>query len=235
MGLGKTVEAGLVLRQILFQDPNAKVLVLAPDHLVTQWTIEISSKFYPSDYGASRVVVLPHSNLAKVDGEYTLCIIDEIHRLVRHPSQATQQQVETYERVQSIASKSPGLLLLTATPVRAGDIDYLAILHLLSPDTHPLNDVELFRQKLSMRNKIAELMIGFTRDIDRVFIPLVVGDIREMIPGEPDLHQLLDEIENLTKLGNEIGDHIDEVRSYIANRYRLRITQPRRNFHNNSS
>ena len=221
VGLGKTVEAGLVLRQILFQDPNAKVLVLAPDHLVTQWTIEISSKFYPSDYGASRVVVLPHSNLAKVDGEYTLCIIDEIHRLVRHPSQATQQQVETYERVQSIASKSPGLLLLTATPVRAGDIDYLAILHLLSPDTHPLNDVELFRQKLSMRNKIAELMIGFTRDIDPVFIPLVVGDIREMIPGEPDLHQLLDEIENLTKLGNEIGDHIDEVRSYIANRYRL--------------
>ena len=37
VGLGKTIEAGMILRQIMLETPRTRAVVLAPDHLVPQW------------------------------------------------------------------------------------------------------------------------------------------------------------------------------------------------------
>jgi ATP-dependent helicase HepA len=221
VGLGKTIEAGLVIRQVLSQDRESRALVLVPDHLVNQWTTELSNKFYLSDYGDSRVDVVAHSQMSSITSSYDICAIDEVHRLVVHPSHATGEQLATYDLVRSISLSTPRLLLLTATPVRAGDIDYLAILHLLSPETHPLDAVDEFREKLKIRNEIAEIMIGFTSRMDPAFVPLVTGDLRELIPNDKTLHQLLDDIDEAVNAENEIERNIEAIRNRISNRYRL--------------
>jgi ATP-dependent helicase HepA len=221
VGLGKTIEAGLVIRQVLSQDRESRALVLVPDHLVNQWTTELSNKFHLSDYGKSRVDVVAHSQMSSITSSYDICAIDEVHRLVVHPSHATGEQLAVYDLVRSISLSTPRLLLLTATPVRAGDIDYLAILHLLSPETHPLDAVDEFREKLKIRNEIAEIMIGFTSRMDPAFVPLVTGDLRELIPNDRTLHQLLNDIDEAVHAGNEIEKNIESIRTRISNRYRL--------------
>lgn len=221
VGLGKTIEAGLVIRQVLSQDLRSRALVLVPDHLVNQWSAELSSKFHLSDYGENRVDVVAHSQLGSIKDSYAICAIDEVHRLVVHPHHATEEQNGVYKLVLSISRSTPRLLLLTATPVRAGDLDYLAILHLLSPDTHPLDAIDEFREKLKIRNEIAEIMIGFTSRMDSAFVPLVTGDLRELIPNDKTLHQLLDDIDEAALMGNEIEKSIEAIRTRISNRYRL--------------
>lgn len=221
VGLGKTIETGLVIRQVLSQDHASRALVVAPDHLVRQWVSELSNKFHLSDYGANRVDVVAHSQLASIKTSYAICAIDEVHRLVVHPSHASAEQRDIYENVRSLSLSTPRLLLLTATPVRAGDLDYLAILHLLSPDTHPLDAIDEFREKLRIRNEIAEIMIGFTPKMNSAFIPLVTGDLRELIPNDKRLHELLDQIDESVAAEKGIEKNIEAIRMLISNRYRL--------------
>jgi ATP-dependent helicase HepA len=221
VGLGKTVEAGFVIRQLLSQSTDSRVLVLVPDHLVTQWNYEIETKFFPNDFGPNRVTIKPHSSLAEIKEEFSLCVIDEVHRLVVHPDRGDFSQQETFAQVSTLCLNSPSVLLLTATPVRAGDLDYLAILHLLSPDTHPLDAIDEFKAKLTIRNSIAEAMIGFTPDIDPAFIEFITNDLIELIPNDEALHGLLHGINQATERGESAGELIAEVRSRISNKYRL--------------
>jgi ATP-dependent helicase HepA len=221
VGLGKTVEAGIVIRETLSQNPEARVLVLVPDHLVTQWQGELESKFHPEDFGRSRVNVAPHSSLSEQTGNYALCVIDEVHRLVTHPFHATPSQLAVFGHVRRLALESPGLLLLTATPVRAGDVDYLAILHLLSPDTHPLDGLEEFREKLKNRNTIAEMLLGFTPDMAPAFIPLVTQGLAQLIPNDTDLQELLEHVNQSVEQGEDPAGPIQDIRDRIANKYRL--------------
>ena len=48
VGLGKTIEAGIVLRQLLIDEPEAKAVVLAPTFLIPQWRRELDEKFSAS-------------------------------------------------------------------------------------------------------------------------------------------------------------------------------------------
>src|SRR5439155_22822961 len=57
VGLGKTVEAGLVLRQLLLDDPSRNVLVIAPEHLREQWRDELASKFLTHDFRETAIVI----------------------------------------------------------------------------------------------------------------------------------------------------------------------------------
>src|SRR5262249_16436992 len=51
VGLGKTIEAGVILRQYLLDEPRKKAVVLAPKPLVEQWKSELEEKFRVSDFG----------------------------------------------------------------------------------------------------------------------------------------------------------------------------------------
>jgi ATP-dependent helicase HepA len=221
VGLGKTIEAGLVIRQILSQESDSRILVLTPDHLIQQWESELSSKFFHSDYGKNRVLVSSHSALGSIAGDFSMCVIDEAHHLVVHPHHGDDKEKIIYSQLQDLCRRTERILLLTATPVRAGDLDYLAILHLLSEDTHPLNAIDEFREKLDIRNSIAEIMIGFTPAMEAAFIPLVLEDLRELIPNDILLHELLDKVEEAVTANQPYAQQIEIVRSRISNKYRL--------------
>jgi ATP-dependent helicase HepA len=61
VGLGKTIEAGVVIRQVLLDDPDARALVLVPGALVSQWRAELCGKFrLREDDG--RLTVGPYSD-----------------------------------------------------------------------------------------------------------------------------------------------------------------------------
>lgn len=221
VGLGKTIEAGLVIRQHLTDIPDARVLILAPSHLIGQWKDELKKKFLVADFGLGRVKVAAHDDFEAYRTDCSLVIIDEVHRLSQHPSTATPDEGAVYSRLVSVCHSAPRLLLLTATPVRAQGINYLAILHLLDPASHSLADVDAFQRKLAMRGDIAEMLLGFDEDMPVSFVEDYVNHFREAISDDVELGHKLDTLTVLADNGEDVKSAIRAVKSHIAHRYRL--------------
>lgn len=139
VGLGKTIEAGLILKEYLIRGLVKKALILVPASLMNQWLEELNQKFHiPAmqyskkyDLNACNIVVAsldmakrsPHKeNIYSQD--YDLIIIDEAHKLKNH-------KTKNYEFVQSLKKKF--CLLLTATPIQNDVFELFHLISLLKP------------------------------------------------------------------------------------------------------
>ncbi|WP_027955417.1 DEAD/DEAH box helicase [Halobacillus kuroshimensis] len=140
VGLGKTLEAGLILKEYMIRGRAEKVLILTPASLVNQWIQELNEKFYiraasPRKKQASWKewdVAVTSIDMAKRDHhreeilsqEYDFIIIDEAHKLKNH-------QTKNYQFVQSL--KKTYCLLLTATPIQNKLSDLFNLVSILKP------------------------------------------------------------------------------------------------------
>lgn len=172
VGLGKTIEAGLILKEYMIRGLVKKVLILVPASLVSQWVKELNDKFhipavafkksYPWDQMDCIVSSLdtakksPHRETI-LEQSYDMIIIDEAHKLKNH-------KTKNYEFAQSLKKKF--CLLLTATPIQNKIEEVFNLVSLLKPghlgsyqefvdkykNKHSYNDVDL-------KNLIAKVMI----------------------------------------------------------------------------
>ena len=128
VGLGKTIEAGLVIRQMLMDDPGLRVLVTVPESLVGQWHSELSSRLgLTDDIGQGRIRIIPHATVGPHPdfSPFGLLVVDEAHQLLKH----TPEGSVAYRIIQKV----PALLALSATPMR-GDRDvFRGLLGLVDP------------------------------------------------------------------------------------------------------
>ncbi|WP_275627378.1 RNA polymerase-associated protein RapA [Pseudomonas sp. 273] len=174
VGLGKTIEAGLVIHRQLLSGRASRVLILVPENLQHQWLVEMRRRFnlevalFDRERFAESDASNPFedSQLALVALEWikrderaqdALCaagwdllVVDEAHHLVWHPEQASPE----YQLVETLAQIIPGVLLLTATPEQLGLDSHFARLRLLDPDR--FHDLEAFRQESSQYRPVAE-------------------------------------------------------------------------------
>ncbi|MEB2302099.1 DEAD/DEAH box helicase [Lysinibacillus xylanilyticus] len=139
VGLGKTIEAGLVLKEYLIRGLVKKALILAPASLINQWVEELNIKFhipavaYKKNVQIERHDVLimsmdtakksPHRERI-YEQNYDMIIIDEAHKLKNHKTQI-------YEFVQGLKKKF--CLLLTATPIQNDVFELFYLISLLKP------------------------------------------------------------------------------------------------------
>lgn len=138
VGLGKTIEAGLILKEYIIRGLVTKVLILVPASLVLQWVRELNSKFgIPAiaqkkaySWGSDIVVASidtakrdPHKDLL-LDQEYDMLIIDEAHKL-------KNKKTSNYQFIQKLRKKY--CLLLTATPVQNNLDELFNLITLLKP------------------------------------------------------------------------------------------------------
>ena len=142
VGLGKTVEAGLVLAELRLRGLAPRALVVAPAGLVTQWQEELERKFGLPTVIASRddgaidrsdqPVVLASLAAARRDPlksvlagqEWDVVVIDEAHR-VRAPRSASGKLAREL--------RTRHLMLLTATPVENRLQDLYEMVSLVAP------------------------------------------------------------------------------------------------------
>ncbi|ELK46239.1 UNVERIFIED_CONTAM: SNF2-related protein [Halobacillus marinus] len=140
VGLGKTLEAGLILKELMIRGRAKKVLILTPASLVNQWIQELNEKFYiqaasPRKKHASWKeweITVTSIDMAKreqhkeeiLNIDYDLVIIDEAHKLKNH-------QTKNYQFVQSL--KKTYCLLLTATPIQNKLSDLFNLVSILKP------------------------------------------------------------------------------------------------------
>lgn len=153
VGLGKTIEAGMIIAQQLLTGRASRVLILVPDSLLHQWLVEMLRRFnlHFSLFDAERLAETLEENpfeteqlvLASLDlflehpdtqaqalaASWDLVTIDEAHHLHWSHDEAG----EDYLFVEKLAQQTAGLLLLTATPEQIGQESHFARLRLLDP------------------------------------------------------------------------------------------------------
>jgi len=180
VGLGKTIEAGMILHQQLSTGRASRVLIIVPEPLINQWLVELLRRFnlFFNIYDEERCEAITRSsdfsnpfmaeqqilcsldlftnNVERfsqvIEAPWDLLIIDEAHHLQWSP----QQVSEEYRLVEQLAAQSKGLLLLTATPEQFGKQSHFARLRLLDADR--FSDYDSFIQQESHYQQIAELI-----------------------------------------------------------------------------
>ncbi|MSR09288.1 MAG: hypothetical protein EXR82_07125 [Gammaproteobacteria bacterium] len=156
VGLGKTIEAGCILRQHLIDNPEDHALVLCPSPLVQQWQRELAEKFSSADFG-DRMTVKPFEALPSLSpGSFQTLVVDEAHYLTSPDYVASAQ----FAHLTRLAHATPRLLLLTATPLLGNNDTLLALLHLLDPHVYKLEEGQQFKEKVARRQEYGQILLA---------------------------------------------------------------------------
>ena len=153
VGLGKTIEVGLLLAAMKRRRQARRVLVVCPAGVVKQWQDEMSYKFnedyriYGLDFSinqpshwSSYDKVIVSIDRAKSDthwptftesGDWDVIVFDEAHHLSKIEHQAVTQRYQLAERLQQ---QTDTLLFLTGTPHQGSTQQFINVLMLLRPD-----------------------------------------------------------------------------------------------------
>lgn len=156
VGLGKTIEAGMILQNQLFAEKVQRVLIIVPETLQHQWLVEMLRRFNLhfslfdeercedfaeqaiNPFSTESLIICaldwlkahPHRVQQAIEAEFDCLIVDEAHHLAwseNAPSAA-------YLLVEQLANAIPSVLLLTATPEQLGLENHFARLRLLDPE-----------------------------------------------------------------------------------------------------
>ncbi|NLL48987.1 MAG: DEAD/DEAH box helicase [Firmicutes bacterium] len=205
VGLGKTIEAGLILKEYLLRGLVKKVLILTPASLLWQWYQELYEKFAITasiqrsewDWDLTDILIAsldtakrePHAS--RISGiSYDLLIIDEAHKL-------KNSATVSYRFVNSIQKKY--CLMLTATPIQNDLKELYNLIALIKPGQlghyrsfkarfiqdkrTPKNPQELkeLLRGVMVRNQREAGIVQFTK---RIVHPLIVS----LTPREQDIY-----------------------------------------------
>jgi len=155
-GLGKTIEAGLILHRLLVLSQIQRVLIIVPDALVHQWFIELYRKFnfrfrlFTETHCLEALESAPDMNPFSGDQQgicsqsfirdnpkyqklilaagWDMVVMDEAHHITDSP--------QFYSFMQDLGRQTRGLMLLSATPEQMGPDTHFAQLSLLDPDRY---------------------------------------------------------------------------------------------------
>ena len=153
VGLGKTIEAAMIIHQMLITKRAQRILIVVPDSLVFQWFIELHRKFALSFTVINQETELIEGSNPFLENEnaivslgllrgaekarelldqadYDMLVVDEAH----HLKWTREKSSLEYDLVQGLSSRINGVLLLTATPEQLGLEGHFSRLKILDPD-----------------------------------------------------------------------------------------------------
>ena len=225
VGLGKTIEAGLITRQILLDDPHAVVIIAVPRLLKRQWEDELARKLLLGDhFDLGTLQVISFDELAEFNyNGVDMLIVDEAHHLA-----ANKELLETAGDVSGLV---PGLLLLTATPLRGNTETFYDLLRLVDPDAYPLDGKNRFSERLSERQTEALNIELLDDQTDHSILATVLEEFRETHSTDTYLSSQIDEFNDVDLNEVEVrSEKLRLLRDYLRDTYRIsrRVIRNRR-------
>ena len=222
VGLGKTIEAGLIIHQQLKTGRSERILILVPDSLQYQWMIEMRRRFNLafSIFDLTRTasikehdpelnpflteqciiasvdLMIDHDDLREqaLEAGFDLLVVDEAHHLMWNEEEGGNDR---YDLVEELAEQTPGVLFLTATPEQLGVESHFARLRLLDPQRFSSLDRFLDEEeKYQHTAKIAEVLMS-DLPLEDSHLTAIEQLLGHRITDEPEqrfraIHELLD-------------------------------------------
>jgi len=156
VGLGKTIEAGMIIQQQLLAGRAERVLIVVPETLQHQWLVEMLRRFnlrfalfdddryteaqHDSDnpFDTEQLIICSLDFVRRnkqrlellAEADWDLLVVDEAHHLAWSEAAPSRE----YQVIEQLAEKTAGVLLLTATPEQLGMESHFARLRLLDPN-----------------------------------------------------------------------------------------------------
>ncbi|QGX90666.1 RNA polymerase-associated protein RapA [Tatumella sp. TA1] len=156
VGLGKTIEAGMIIQQQLLAGRAERVLIIVPETLQHQWLVEMLRRFTlhfalfdderynearfdsTNPFFTEQLVICSLDFVCKnkqrledmLEADWDLMVVDEAH----HLSWSAGKPGREYQVIEKLSDVVPGVLLLTATPEQLGMESHFARLRLLDAD-----------------------------------------------------------------------------------------------------
>ncbi|WP_313667402.1 RNA polymerase-associated protein RapA [Atlantibacter sp.] len=176
VGLGKTIEAGMIIHQQLLAGAAERVLIVVPETLQHQWLVEMLRRFnlrfalfdddryaeaqHDADnpFETEQLVICSLDFVRRnkqrlehlCEAEWDLMVVDEAHHLVWSEEAPSRE----YLAIEQLAAQVPGVLLLTATPEQLGLESHFARLRLLDPNR--FHDFEQFVEEQQNYRPVAD-------------------------------------------------------------------------------
>lgn len=162
VGLGKTIEAALIINSLVMRSKAQRILIMTPDSLINQWFVELYRKFNLSfaqlqagDEIPTKEDSSPYylTNFSATDDEainqflrntaWDVVVVDEAHQV----SGTNKKHPKVFELLQYLSKNVPNLLLLTATPEILGPQEHFERLQLL--DEVRFNNFEQYKKEVA--------------------------------------------------------------------------------------
>lgn len=205
VGLGKTIEACLILHRLLLSGQASRILILVPDSLVHQWFVEMLRRFNlwfhifdeercealdesapeGNPFLDDQLVICSTSFLASspkraaqaISADWDVLVVDEAHHLEWSVEKASPE----YAIVELLSKVAKGLLLLTATPEQLGVESHFARLRLLDPERY--SNYDEFINESQDHKEIANIVEDLSLDKplkakDKALLESIFGEER---------------------------------------------------------
>ncbi|WP_166245333.1 DEAD/DEAH box helicase [Paenibacillus turpanensis] len=232
VGLGKTIEAGLILKEYMIRGLVKKALILVPASLVLQWVRELNQKFGIQAVAQKKAhmweqfdVVVASMDTAKRDPhkdvvlniDYDMLIIDEAHKL-------KNKKTTNYQFVNHVRKKY--CLLLTATPIQNDLGELYNLITLLKPgqlggqtefSSNYVVDKRIPKNEQQLQQHLSKVMIRNRRSDGGVhFTKRHVSNISlELSPEEMELYHAVNDFVK-SKLQEEGSGEMGSIFSLVT-------------------
>lgn len=246
VGLGKTIEACVILKGLLQRYGNFKTLVITPAALMHQWFNELNSKFWIRLMSWRKLIsgvgqsfdgyglIISQEELAGDDGlwsflqaqEWGLMIVDEAHHAPRHQL--------LYDRLCSLSRKIQRVLFLSATPIQHRSTEYLSMLRLMYPQRYDALSETVFNQIVAHQKILYDVVETVHGSLDPEYFDTqefadLMTPLCEPLGGDAFF------IDQLDRIKKQPNDHssLEQARqliTYLSENYRIesRVIRNRR-------
>jgi superfamily II DNA or RNA helicase len=157
-GAGKTIMAGLYIRELIMRADAKRILIVAPGSLVEQWRDELSEKFglefriftqdleraspNPNPFEEHHQLIVRLDQMSRNEelrdklckAGWDLVVFDEAHKLAAHFFGSKLEKTSRFQLAEALGAVTRHLLLMTATPHNGKEEDYQLFLSLLDSD-----------------------------------------------------------------------------------------------------
>lgn len=240
VGLGKTIEAGMIIQALMASNPDLSVLVVAPGSMTRQWLCELYLRFGARAFQVADDLSRPLRDLVIVSTttlsrqrdaweqltrrNWGMIVIDEAHH---HPPGSP-----LYSLYRDLSRCCEGILVLSATPSKRELRGLLGLLALVAPDQYSTDDEERVRKLWELRQQIWD-RLGYQQMLREApdFLEMPASELEAiadewspLLGSDPAAEPLIERLRR--------GDRtaFDELEAYVQEHYRVdhRIIRTRR-------
>lgn len=228
VGLGKTIEAGSIVKVLASENLDLRVLYLMPAALINQWKNEMKYKFNINlyddelDVADANHYAVAYENLQSnyrassvMSQRWDVLVVDEVHRSLTDPI--------LYNCILCLSQNTSNALLLSATPVQDRKEEYLKLLTLLNPKQYEKMSIEDFSELVKIQSKIQKFVNKGLRYLKRYEdyydeFSDMFEELSEMVDDD-NLNKL---IEDFDIKSEDLGkSSVEQILSYISENYRI--------------